>query len=157
MESQRPELIPAVRSNVLRSPGWLPHPVDADDHAKIQLTKHSVHVISERVGIRAPLRGQSQVYLDNALLVGSHAVQQPQVDDVYPDLRIYDLFQRLCYLSWDALLACQGFSRFPVFLDVPIRLDDTSTIYRCRLQSKKPRRLNTTCARMSTPGLTNQQ
>src|SRR2546421_9153572 len=98
VEAQRPELFPAVLSDLVRSPRRHPDPVDpdvVDEPAAGSLAQRLAGLVLDDVGQRAGGRGERHVHGRDVLLVDVDAVHQPEVDHVDAELRVDDVLESL--------------------------------------------------------------
>src|SRR5690349_15332684 len=93
VETERPELFPAVVRDHLRTPGGQPHPVDpdvVDQSPAWALAQGLAGLVLDHVGQRAGGRGQRHVEGRDVLIVDVNAIDQAKVDHVDAQFRVDD-------------------------------------------------------------------
>src|SRR6185503_12376998 len=91
VEAERPQLVAAVVGDLLRAPRRHPDPVDPE--VVDQAVQRHPGLVLDHVGQRAGRRRQRHVDGRRTGVVDGDAVDQAEVDDVDPELGVYDVLQ----------------------------------------------------------------
>src|SRR5437773_2577957 len=89
VEAERSELLPAILRDLVRAPGRQPYPVDPE--AGHQALQRGRGLILDHVSQRAGGAGEGHVDGGRPVLADGDAVDQPEVDDVHPELAVDDV------------------------------------------------------------------
>ncbi|COW42869.1 Uncharacterised protein [Mycobacterium tuberculosis] len=103
----------AVFGDLVRAPRRVPHPVDADVVDQATADQRAARLILDDIGQRARRRREGHVdQRDGPFVTVLHvqAVDQAQVNDVDPQLRVDDVAHRLLDVGEQFLSRCAGFA-----------------------------------------------